>query len=112
MIRWPGNRLLSQIKIDNMKNVDEIIEKMAGELSSLNYDFLTDKELNRADKFLTDLRKKSEYLDKNKIYVEHPEWAIKRCAELINGLKSYLESLRIKIKKREGIPNWYIQNKL
>ena len=95
-----------------MKNIDEIIEKMAGELGSLNYDYLTEKELDRADKFLSDLSNKSKYMDGNQMYIEHPEWAVKNCAGIINGLRSYIDSLKVKIKQRENIPNWYSMNKL
>lgn len=85
---------------------------MASELSSLNHDFLTEKELTRADKFLTDLSNKNKYMDGNKMYIDHPEWAVKNCSGIINGLKSYIDSLKIKTKQREKIPNWYIMNKL
>ena len=95
-----------------MKNIDEIIEKMAGELSSLNDDYLTEKELNRADKFLQDLSVKSKNFDENKMYIAHPDWAIKDCKGLINGFKNYLDSLKFKIKQREKINNWYAMNKL
>jgi len=95
-----------------MKNIDLILEKMAGELSSLNYDFLTEKELNRAHRFLQDLSTRSKSMKNNQMFLDRPEWAEKHCSDIINGLRSYLDSLKLKIKKRETIPNWYIQNKL
>ena len=60
-------------------------------------------------------QKKSKYLDQERfkeMYAQHPEWAIKACSAIINGCENYLNSLRLKIKKRENIPNWYIQNKI
>ena len=95
-----------------MEKIDEIIEEMAIKLSSLNYDFLTEKELDRTDKFFSDLSDKNKNMDGNQMYVNHPDWAVKNCSGLINGLRSYLDSLKIKIAKRENTPNWYIQNKL
>ena len=97
---------------EKMQKIDEIIEEMAIKLSSLNYDFLTEKELDRTDKFLSDLSDKNKNMDGNQMYVNHPDWVVKNCSGLINGLRSYLDSLKIKIAKRENIPNWYIQNKL
>jgi hypothetical protein len=94
-----------------MKNVDEIINKMAGEVASLNDDFLTEKEIDITDRFLSDLSSQSNYMDGKQLYIEHPEWAIKSCSGLINGLRSYIDSLKLKIEKRKKIPNWYPQNK-
>ena len=95
-----------------METLNQIIENLAGKVGSLNYDYLTEKELDRSQKFLEDLSRKEKYMEIKQIYIDHPDLAIKNCSGLINGLKSYIDSLQIKIKQRENIPNWYIQNKL
>ena len=95
-----------------MKTIQEIINELANKFSSLNYDYLTEKELDKTEKFLDSLERSKVFVNNNPMYLSHPDWAIKLCIGTTNSLKSYLKSLKLKIKKRKDIPNWYIQNKL
>jgi len=95
-----------------MKIIDDIIEDLANKLSSIDYDYLTEKEFDRADKFLCDLSKRNEYMDTKQVFIDHPELAPKSCVGLINGFNSYIESLKLKEEKRKNIPGWYRLNKL
>lgn len=96
----------------NMKNIDNIIEQLSSELGSLDYSFLTEKEIDRALLFLSDISEKNRQIDNNGTYTSHPELAVKSCSGLINGMNNYLLSLRAKVKKRKTIPNWYLMNKI
>ena len=80
------------------KITKEQIDNLVNRSSSLNYDYLTHKELNRIDKFVKTL-----YMD------QIPD--SRRLSEY-NGFTQYVESLQKKIESRKNIPIWYIQNKI
>lgn len=95
-----------------MKNINEIIEEKYKQLSSLDPDLLTEKEIDMVNKFLEDVNQKVESNGKFSIYKNKPEYHIQSCTALLNGFDAYLQSLKIKTKNRENIPNWYVMNKI
>lgn len=76
---------------------EELVEEITGKYNSLNSDYLTEKEIKRAEKFIFDLYGMNGHLG-----YQLGEY---------NSFKSYVESLKYKIEKRENIPFWYINNK-
>jgi regulator of sirC expression with transglutaminase-like and TPR domain len=95
-----------------MEELTKIINALVDDGVSLNSDYLTNKEINRVDKFIDDLYKHLKYCENSEHYRKNENFAINACKGLRNGFRSYIESLRMKIKNRETVPNWYIQNKL
>jgi len=83
-----------------MKLTIKEVDELTNVWSSLNQDYLTEKEIERSHKFIDDL------------YNEKIPFHSGRKLNDFNGFKQYIDSLKLKIKNRENIPNWYIQNKL
>ena len=76
---------------------DDLIYKF----TSLNDDYLTEKEINRSHKFIDTLKND---------YICPPNTS--RFKNEFNGFANYIVSLSDKIIKRKTIPNWYINNKI
>lgn len=82
-----------------MKGIEQEINNLTSQFTSLNDDYLTENELQRAYKFIDILNGSLRIPDSRK-------------RNECNGLKQYIESLVVKINKRILIPNWYSTNKL
>lgn len=85
-----------------MKTI-ETINQLSDNYSSLDIDYLTEKEMDRAELYMKTCISLEPY---------YPDVPRRRILGEINGFKNYISSLKEKIKERKIIPNWYVSNKL